>query len=79
MALGTAVARALLDDDPRNADLLQAWQDEFAPLMYSFVHVSRDIERIPGADFSADAMWTGILEHHTRNALKYGLRPSLQG
>ena len=35
------------------------------------------IERIPGSDFSADAMWAGIVEHHTRNALKYGLQPSL--
>ena len=77
MALGAAVAKAMLDDDPANLDVLQAWQDEFAPLMYSFVHVSRDIERIPGSDFSADAMWAGILDHHTRNALKYGLQPSL--
>lgn len=77
MALGAAIARAMVDDDPRNLEVLQGWQDEFAPLMYTFVHVSRDIERIPGSDFSADAMWAGILDHHTRNAQKFGLRPSL--
>jgi hypothetical protein len=77
MALGVAVARAMLADDPANLAILQAWQDEFAPLMRTFVDVSRPIERIPGSDFSADAMWDGIVEHHTQNALKYGLRPSL--
>jgi len=77
MALGLAIAKAMLADDPNNLEILQGWQDEFAPLMYTFVHVSRDIERIPGSDFSADVMWSGILEHHTRNAQKIGLRPSL--
>ena len=77
MALGAAIAKALIADDPSNIAVLQGWQDEFAPLMYTFVHVSRDIERIPGADFSADTMWTSILDHHRRNAEKYGLRASL--
>jgi len=77
MALGVAVLKALLADDPTNRALLQEWQDEFAPLMRTFVDVSRPIERIPGSDFSADAMWAGIVEHHTTNAVKHGLRPSL--
>ena len=77
MALGVAVLKALLADDPANRTILQEWQDEFAPLMRTFVDVSRPIERIPGSDFSADAMWAGIVEHHAANALKHGLRPSL--
>jgi hypothetical protein len=77
MALGVAVLKAMIADDPGNHEILQAWQDEFAPLIRTFVAVSRDIERIPGSDFSADAMWASIVEHHTKNALKYGLRPTL--
>ena len=77
MALGVAVLKAMLADDPRNLAILQAWQDEFAPLMRGFVEDSRPIERIPGADFRVDGMWAGIVEHHTRNAEKYGLRPTL--
>src|ERR671929_235951 len=29
------------------------------------------------SDFSADAMWESIVGHHTQNAVKYGLRPTL--
>jgi hypothetical protein len=77
MALGVAVLKAMLADDPAHRETLQAWQDEFAPLMRTFVDVSRPIERIPGSAFSTDAMWAGIVEHHTANAVKHGLRPSL--
>ena len=77
MALGVAVLKAMLADDPSNLAILQEWQDEFAPLIRNFVHASRPIERIPGSDFSADAMWASIVDHHTKNALKYGLRPTL--
>ena len=77
MALGVAVLKAMLADDPRNLAILQAWQDELAPLMRGFVEDSRPIERIPGSDFRVDGMWAGIVEHHTRNAEKYGLRPTL--
>ena len=77
MALGLAVAKAMLADDPANIHILQQWQDEFAPLIYNFIHASRPIERIPGSNFSADAQWASIVEHHTRNALKLGLRPTL--
>jgi len=77
MALGVAVLKAMLADDPANMDILQGWQDEFAPLIVNFVHASRPIETIPGSDFSADAMWESIVNHHTQNALKYGLRPTL--
>jgi hypothetical protein len=77
MALGVAVLKAMLADDPSNRAILQEWQDEFAPLIVNFVSVSRPIETIPGSDFSADAMWASIVEHHTKNAEKYGLRPTL--
>ena len=77
MALGVAVLKAMLDDDPANMAILQTWQDEFAPLMYNFIEASRPIERIPGSNFSADAQWASIVEHHTKNALKFGLRPTL--
>ena len=77
MAFGVAVLKAMLADDPANVVVLQHWQDEFAPLIRNFVHASRPIERIPGSDFSADAMWASIVDHHTRNAEKYGLRPTL--
>jgi hypothetical protein len=77
MALGVAVLKAMLADDPANMAILQGWQDEFAPLIVNFVHASRPIETIPGSDFSADAMWESIVNHHTQNALKYGLRPTL--
>lgn len=77
MALGVAVVKAMLADDPSNVEILQRWQDEFAPLMYNFVQASRPIEKIPGSSFSADKMWDSIVEHHRKNATKYGLRPTL--
>jgi phenol hydroxylase P3 protein len=77
MALGVAVLKAMLADDPANLVILQRWQDEFAPLIRGFVAASRPMERIPGSDFRADAMWASIVEHHMQNAAKYGLRPTL--
>lgn len=77
MALGVAVVKAMLKDDPGNLQILQRWQDEFAPLVYGFVEASRSIEQIPGSDFTADGMWASILDHHRKNAEKYGLRPTL--
>ena len=68
MALGVAVLKAMLADDPANIEILQGWQDEFAPLIRTFVYASRPIERIPGSDFSADAMWASIVDHHSKNA-----------
>ncbi len=67
----------MLADDPANLAIAQQWQDEFAPLIYHFVQASRPIERIPDSDFTAAGMWQSIVEHHRKNAQKYGLRPTL--
>jgi hypothetical protein len=77
MALGVATMRALVEDDPRNQDVVQEWQDEFAPMLRAFVDASRDMAGLPNGGFSADGMWEAIVGHHTKNALKYGLRPTL--
>ena len=77
MALGVATMRALVEDDPCNQDLVQEWQDEFAPLLRAFLDASRDMTGLPNGGFSADGMWAAIVGHHTKNALKYGLRPTL--
>ena len=77
MALGVATMRALVQDDPRNLEVVQRWQDEFAPLLRHFVTASRDMVGLPNGGFAADRMWTAMIEHHTKNALKYGLRPTL--
>lgn len=77
MALGVATLRALVADDPRNLEVVQEWQDEFAPLLRAFLDASRDMAGLPRGGFSADGMWRAMLEHHTKNATKYGLRPTL--
>lgn len=77
MALGVAMMRALVEDDPRNQNVVQEWQDEFAPMLRAFVDASRDMAGLPNGGFSADGMWEAIVGHHGKNALKYGLRPTL--
>ena len=77
MALGVATMRALVEDDPRNQDVIQEWQDEFAPMLRAFVDASRDMTGLPRGGFSADGMWEAIVGHHGKNAQKYGLRPTL--
>ena len=77
MALGVAMMRALVEDDPRNQNVIQEWQDEFTPLLRAFVDASRDMTGLPNGGFSADGMWEAIVGHHGKNAQKYGLRPTL--
>lgn len=77
MALGVAMLRALVADDPANLEVVQRWQDEFAPLLRGMLDASREMTGLPNGGFSADGMWRAMVEHHTKNALKYGLRPSL--
>lgn len=77
MALGVATMRALVADDPRNQDVVQEWQDEFAPLLRAFVDASRDMTGLPNGGFSSDGMWQAVVGHHAKNAEKYGLRPTL--
>ncbi len=78
MALGVATLRALVADDPKNIELVQQWQDEFTPLLRGMLDASREMTGLPNGGFSADGMWRAMVEHHTKNALKYGLRPTLQ-
>lgn len=79
MALGVATLRALVEDDPRNIEVVQEWQDEFAPLLRNMLDASREMANLPNGGFSADGMWRATLEHHSKNAEKYGLRPTLAG
>jgi hypothetical protein len=77
MALGVAMMRALVDDHARNMEVVQSWQDEFAPFLRAFIDSSRDMAMLPRGGFSADGMWSAMVGHHRKNAEKYGLRPSL--
>lgn len=77
MALGVATLRALVEDDPRNIEVVQQWQDEFAPLLRNMLDASREMSGLPKGGFTAEGMWRAMIEHHTKNAEKYGLRPTL--
>lgn len=77
MALGVAALKALLADDPGNSEIIQQWQDEFTPLLVGMKDASRDMASLPNGGFTIDGMWQGMVEHHHRNAEKYGLRPTL--
>ena len=60
-----ALVKALIEDDPRNLEVIQRWQDES---LHLFAEVARGGER--------REWWEGFLDSYYRIALPLGLRPT---
>src|SRR5262247_842937 len=60
-----ALVRALIEEDPRNLDVIQRWQDESLRLFAEVAHGGRRRE-----------WWEGFLDSYYKIALPLGLRPT---
>src|SRR5262249_8199904 len=60
-----ALVKALIEDDPANLDVIQAWQDESLRLFAEVAHGG-----------ARQAWWEGFLESYYRIALPLGLTPT---